>query len=81
LNDARTLTLLGNVAFAETRGPDAVTAYTRASEIDPTLAEPLWNVAKLYRRRARTLTDDAVGPELDRAQNAAAAAQRLDERL
>lgn len=79
--DARTLTLLGNVAFAENRWPDAVAAYTRASELDPTLSEPLWNVAKLYRRRARTLTDDAVGPELDRAQNATAAAQRLDERL
>ena len=36
-NDARTLTLLGNVAFAENRWPDAVAAYTKASELDPTL--------------------------------------------
>ena len=80
-NDARSLTLLGNVAFAENRWPDAVAAYTKASEVDPTLPDPLWNVAKLYRRRAKTLSDDAVGPELDRAQNATAAAERLDERL
>ncbi len=79
--DARTQTLLGNVAFAETRWPEAIAAYTKASEADPTLPEPLWNVSRVYRRRARTLSDDAVGPELDRAQNAAAAAQRLDERL
>jgi len=80
-NDARSQTLLGNVAFAETRWPEAVAAYTRASELDPTLPDPLWNVSRVYRRRARTLSDDAVGAELDRAQNAAAAAQRLDERL
>jgi len=79
--DARAQTLLGNVAFAENRWPDAISAYTRASELDPTLPDPLWNVSRVYRRRARTLSDDAVGPELDRAQNAAAAAQRLDERL
>jgi len=79
--DARAQTVLGNVAFAESRWPQAITAYTRASEADPTLPDPLWNVSRVYRRRARTLSDDAVGPELDRAQNTAAAAQRLDERL
>jgi tetratricopeptide (TPR) repeat protein len=79
--DARSQTLLGNVAFAETQWPQAIAAYTKASELDPTLPDPLWNVSRVYRRRARTLSDDAVGPELDRAQNAAAAAQRLDERL
>jgi tetratricopeptide (TPR) repeat protein len=80
-SDARTFTLLGNVAFAETRWPEAISAYTRAAEADAALPDPLWNVAKVYRRHAKTLSDDAVGPELDRAQNAAAAAQRLDERL
>ena len=79
--DARAQTLLGNVAFAETKWPEAIAAYTKASELDPTLPDPLWNVSRVYRRRAKTLSDDAVGPELDRAQNAAAAAQRLDERL
>jgi len=79
--DARAQTVLGNVAFAETRWSEAIALYTKASEADPTLPEPLWNVSRVYRRRARTLSDDAVGPELDRAQNAAAAAQRLDERL
>jgi hypothetical protein len=79
--DGRAQTLLGNVAFAETRSADAIALYTRASEVDPTLPEPLWNISRVYRRRARTLSDDAVGPELDRAQNSAAAAQRLDERL
>jgi tetratricopeptide (TPR) repeat protein len=79
--DARAQTLLGNVAFAETRWPEAIAAYTKASELDPTLPDPLWNVSRVYRRRAKTLSDDAVGPELDRAQNSAAAAQRLDERL
>ena len=80
-NDARAQTLLGNVAFAETRWPEAIAVYTKASEADPTLPDPLWNVSRVYRRRARTLSDDAVGPELDRAQNSAAAAQRLDEQL
>ncbi len=79
--DARAQTLIGNVAFGENRWPEAIAAYTKASEADPTLPDPLWNVSRVYRRRARTLSDDAVGPELDRAQNAAAAAQRLDERL
>jgi tetratricopeptide (TPR) repeat protein len=79
--DARAQTVLGNVAFAENRWPEAIAAYTRASEADPTLPDPLWNVSRVYRRRAKTLSDDAVGPELDRAQNAAAAAQRLDEQL
>jgi len=79
--DARAQTLLGNVAFAETKWPEAIAAYTKASEADPTLPDPLWNVSRVYRRRAKTLSDDAVGPELDRAQNSAAAAQRLDERL
>ncbi|HET9157955.1 MAG TPA: tetratricopeptide repeat protein, partial [Myxococcaceae bacterium] len=79
--DARAQTVLGNVAFAENRWPEAIAAYTRASEADPTLPDPLWNVSRVYRRRAKTLSDDALGPELDRAQNAAAAAQRLDDRL
>jgi len=83
--DARAQTLLGNVAFAENKWPEAIAAYTRALEADPTLPDPLpdplWNVSRVYRRRAKTLSDDAVGPELDRAQNSAAAAQRLDERL
>jgi tetratricopeptide (TPR) repeat protein len=79
--DARAQTVLGNVAFAENKWPEAIAAYTRASEADPTLPDPLWNVSRVYRRRAKTLSDDAVGPELDRAQNAAAAAQRLDEQL
>lgn len=79
--DARAQTVLGNIAFAESRWPDAIALYIRASESDPTLPDPLWNLSRVYRRRARTLSDDAVGPELDRAQNAAAAAQRLDERL
>ncbi|HSP17984.1 MAG TPA: hypothetical protein VLQ79_00605, partial [Myxococcaceae bacterium] len=41
--DARSQTLLGNVAFAETRWPEAIAAYTRATELDPTLPDPLWN--------------------------------------
>jgi tetratricopeptide (TPR) repeat protein len=79
--DARAQTLLGNVAFAENKWPEAIADYIKASEADPTLPDPLWNVSRVYRRRAKTLSDDAVGPELDRAQNSAAAAQRLDERL
>ena len=79
--DGRAQTVLGNVALAENRWADAIALYTHASEADPTLPEPLWNVSRVYRRRARTLSDDAVGAELDRAQNAAAAAQKLDERF
>src|SRR5262249_35850272 len=79
--DARAQTLLGNVAFAESRWPEAIAAYIRPSERDATLPAPRWTVPRVSRGRAKTLPDDALGPELDRAQTPAAAAQRLDERL
>src|SRR5262249_51374016 len=52
--DARAQTLVGNVAFAETRWPEAIAAYTRASEADPTLPDPLGNGRRLHRRRAQS---------------------------
>jgi tetratricopeptide (TPR) repeat protein len=79
--DARLLTQEGNLAFVEGKLDQAAQLYQRASEADPTLVEPYWNASKLHRRRARGMTDDAVGAELDRAQTAAASALRLDERL
>jgi hypothetical protein len=80
-NDARLLTQEGNLAFVEGKLDVAAQAYARANEADPSLSEAYWNAAKLHRRRARGMTDDAVGPELDRAQTALASAVRLDEHL
>jgi hypothetical protein len=79
--DARLLTEEGNLAFVDGKLDRAAQLYQRASESDPGLPDPYWNAAKLHRRRARALNDDAVGAELDRAQTALASAQRLDERL
>jgi tetratricopeptide (TPR) repeat protein len=80
-SDSRLLTQEGNLAFVEGKLDAAAQLYTRANETDPSLPEPYWNAAKLHRRRARGMTDDAVGAELDRAQTAFASAVRLDERL
>ena len=79
--DPRLLTQEGNIAFVEGKLADAAQLYTRATETDPSLAEAYWNAAKLHRRRARLMTDDGVGAELDRAQTSFASAVRLDERL
>ena len=80
-SDPRLLTQEGNLAFVEGKLADAAQLYTRATETDPSLSEAYWNAAKLHRRRARGMTDDAVGAELDRAQTSFASAVRLDERL
>ncbi len=79
--DPRLLTQEGNVAFVEGKLGDAAQLYARATEADPSLAEAYWNAAKVHRRRAHAMTDDAVGAELDRAQTSFASAVRLDERL
>ncbi len=79
--DARLLTQEGNLAFVQGKLDAAAQLYGRASEANPTLVEAYWNAAKLHRRRARTMNDDTVGAELDRAQTAMASALRLDERL
>ena len=79
--DARLLTEEGNIAFVEGKLDRGAQLYQRATESDPALPDPYWNLAKLHRRRARMLGDDTVGAELDRAQTALASAQRLDERL
>ena len=80
-NDPRLLTNLANAFFARGDLDNAADLYTSASQADPTLAAPLFNVGKLYARRATTVSEDLVGMEVDRAQTALAAAQRLDESL
>ena len=79
--DARLLTEEGNLAFVAGNLDRAGELYARANEADPSLADAYWNAAKLHRWRSRGMGDDAVGPELDRAQTALATAVRLDERL
>jgi tetratricopeptide (TPR) repeat protein len=79
--DARLLTEEGNLAFVAGNLDSAAQLYTRANEADPALPDPYWNAAKLHRRRSRSLSDEGVGPELDRAQTALASAVRLDEGL
>jgi len=80
-NEARLLTNLGNAFLAKGETDNALEMYQQASEADPALAAPLFNLAKLHSRRAAALPDEAVGLELEKAHNAMAKAQGLDEAL
>lgn len=80
-NEARLLTNLGNALLEKGDSDGALEMYQNASQADPTLAAAFFNLSKLYSRRAAALPDEAVGVELDKAHNAIANAQRLDESL
>ena len=70
-SEARLLTNLGNALLAQGRHRRRAARSTRsATEADPTLAARLFNLAKLYCRRAAALPDEAVGVELDKAHTA-----------
>ncbi|MCE9672952.1 hypothetical protein LY474_34610 [Myxococcus stipitatus] len=79
--DARLLTRFGNVLVGLGDEEGAAQLYTQAAGVDPSLAAPHYNLAMLYRRRAKTLPDSQVGTELDRAATATAAANALDAEL
>jgi tetratricopeptide (TPR) repeat protein len=79
--DARLLTRFGNTLVGLGDAEGAAQLYVQATQSDPTLAAPHYNLAQVYRRRAKTLPDSEVGQELDRAATAIASAQSLDGSL
>ncbi len=80
-NDARLLTNLGNAMMAQGDPEGAAEMYKSATQADPTLAAPLYNISRLYNRRAATAPDEQVGGELDKALTAITTAQKLDASL
>jgi tetratricopeptide (TPR) repeat protein len=75
------LTNYANVLLAAGKVEDAERLYKEASQADGTLAAAPYNLAQIYRRRARTLPDKDLGAELERAAETMAIAQRLDSTL
>lgn len=80
-SDARLLTNVGNAMLAKGDADGAADMYKSAAQADATLAAPLYNVSKLYSRRAKVLRTELVGQELDRAHTARERANALDPSL
>lgn len=80
-NDARVLTNLANALLAQGDADGAAELYKNAAQSDPTLAAPLYNVSRLYNRRAAVAPDAEVGAENDRAYTALTTAQKIDPQL
>lgn len=79
--NARLLTNLGNAMLLKGDEEGALQQYTSAVQADSSLAAASFNLSRVYYRRAKTLADEYVGAELDRAQTANNEAQRLDPSL
>jgi tetratricopeptide (TPR) repeat protein len=75
------LTNFGNALLASGDVDGATRLYQEAAQADSSLAAAPYNLAQIYRRRARELPDDKVGAELQRASETMAVAQRLDASL
>jgi tetratricopeptide (TPR) repeat protein len=75
------LTNYANVLLAAGKIEEAERLYKDAAAADGSLAAAPYNLAQIYRRRARTLPDKDVGAELERAAETMASAQRLDSSL
>jgi tetratricopeptide (TPR) repeat protein len=80
-SDARLLTNLANAYFAKGDADNAQDLYTTASGVEPGLAAPYFNVARLSARRAALLPADQAAAESEKGQNALNMAQRLDASL
>jgi len=80
-SDARLLTNVGNAMLAKGDSDGAADSYKSASQADAALAAPLFNVSKLYSRRAKVLRSELVGEELDRSHTARDRANALDPSL
>ncbi len=77
-NHAALMVNFGNVMLAKGDDTRAGQYYTQAMQADPTLAAPAFNLAEVYRRRAKMAPDNEIGAENQRASDALNAAQRLD---
>ncbi|HVE84631.1 MAG TPA: hypothetical protein VND93_17360, partial [Myxococcales bacterium] len=80
-SDARLMTNVGNAMLAKGDAEGAADMYKSASQADASLAAPLFNVSKLYARRAKVLRSELVGEELDRSHTALERATALDPML
>jgi tetratricopeptide (TPR) repeat protein len=78
---AALLVNLGNALLASGDDSGAGQLYTQAMQADPSSPAPPFNLAEVYRRRAKVAPDDEVGAENQRASDALAAAQRLEPSL
>lgn len=79
--DARLLTRFGNALVGLGDEDGAAQLYVQASQADPSMAAPHYNIAQIYRRRAKTLPDAEVGKAMERVTTATASAQALDGEL
>jgi tetratricopeptide (TPR) repeat protein len=75
------LTNYANVLLAAGRGEEAERIYKEASQADSTLAAAHYNLAQLYRHRAKGMPDNLLGAEMDRHREALASAHLLDNSL
>jgi tetratricopeptide (TPR) repeat protein len=77
-NHAALMVNFGNVMLAKGDDARAGQYYTQAMQADPALAAPAFNLAEVYRRRAKVAPDSEISAENQRASDALNAAQRLD---
>ncbi|MBN1208572.1 MAG: hypothetical protein JXB05_27175 [Myxococcaceae bacterium] len=80
-NHALLLTNFGNVLLASGDHEGAMRLYAEASQADSRLAAAPYNLGQVHRLQARAVTDDKVGGELQRANEALSTAHRLDSSL
>ena len=78
---AALLTNWANALLVKGETDEALRKYTEASEADPGMAAPAFNMAEVYRRRAAVAPDSEIGSENQKARDALQAAQRLDASL
>jgi len=78
---AALITNLANALFVTGDQDGAARLYADASQADPSLAAPAFNLAEVYRRRAAVAPDSDIGAENQRARDALNTAQRLDPAL
>jgi tetratricopeptide (TPR) repeat protein len=75
------LTNYANVLMAGNKLEDAERLFKEAIQADGTLAAAPYNLAQIYRHRAKALPDNEVGAELERYRETIATAQTLDSSL
>ena len=75
------LTNFGNVLLAAGKTEEAERIYKEAAQADATLAAAPYNLAQIYRHRAKGMPDSLVGAEMDRHRQTLATAQLLDSSL
>jgi tetratricopeptide (TPR) repeat protein len=78
---AALLTNWGNTLFASGNESGAVQLYTDATQSDPSLAAPYYNLFHAYRRRAMLASDEDLQRENAQSSEALSTAQRLDREL